>query len=141
MNLSELVASHMLDNARVGDIRAARRAGQSPATAPIPTAAPLPPAQARSGMAACAYARGGRSRRPTVLVGHRKNSLTWASGTHRKSKVSMLLARFPTALTREFLGEELVLDLVGSRPDPPQPPVGAAPTISATETARPGATP
>jgi hypothetical protein len=48
---------------------------------------------------------------------------------------------FPTALTREFLSEDLVLDLVGSRPDSPQPPVGTAPMISATDTPGPGSDP
>src|SRR5258708_6635285 len=41
---------HTLQRASVGDIRAARRAGQSPATAPIQMAAAIPPAQARTGM-------------------------------------------------------------------------------------------
>jgi len=42
--------SHMLQRAWVGDIRAARRAGHSPAMVPMRMAAPMPPAQARVGM-------------------------------------------------------------------------------------------
>ena len=40
----------MLHRASVGDMRAARKAGQSPATAPIRMAAPMPPPQARAGI-------------------------------------------------------------------------------------------
>ena len=43
-------ATHMLHRAWVGDIRAARRAGHRPATAPMRMAAPMPPPQARAGM-------------------------------------------------------------------------------------------
>ena len=39
----------MLHSASVGDMRAARRAGMSPAIAPIKMAAPKPPAQASGG--------------------------------------------------------------------------------------------
>jgi hypothetical protein len=39
-----------LQRAWVGDSRAARRAGQSPATAPMRMAAPMPPPQASAGM-------------------------------------------------------------------------------------------
>lgn len=42
--------AHTLRSASVGDMRAARSAGTSPATAPIDNAAPNPPAQARVGM-------------------------------------------------------------------------------------------
>lgn len=42
-------SSHMLHNAWVGDIRAARIAGISPASAPMSTAAPMPPPHASAG--------------------------------------------------------------------------------------------
>ena len=41
---------HTLHSASVGDIRAARKAGHSPATAPMTTDAPIPPPQASGGM-------------------------------------------------------------------------------------------
>ena len=41
---------HAVRSASVGDRRAARRAGSSPAIAPIPSAAPSPPAQPSAGM-------------------------------------------------------------------------------------------
>ena len=45
--------AHTVRNASVGDMRAARTAGSSPAIAPIRTAAPRPPAHAVVGMAIC----------------------------------------------------------------------------------------
>ena len=45
-----LVAGYMAHRAWVGDMRAARRAGHSPARAPMSTAAPSPPAHASAGM-------------------------------------------------------------------------------------------
>ena len=44
------VDRHTVQSAWVGDIRAARMAGRSPAMAPISSAAASPPAQARVGM-------------------------------------------------------------------------------------------
>ena len=41
---------HSVQSASVGDRRAARRAGSRPAAAPMSSAAPRPPAQARGGM-------------------------------------------------------------------------------------------
>jgi hypothetical protein len=45
-----LVTSHTVSSASVGDMREARNAGHSPATAPMRIAAPMPPAQASAGM-------------------------------------------------------------------------------------------
>jgi hypothetical protein len=47
---SVLVSSHTVRSASVGDMREARNAGHSPATAPMRIAAPMPPAQASAGM-------------------------------------------------------------------------------------------
>jgi len=44
-----LQSAHMLQSASVGDMRAARRAGRSPARAPTTSAAPMPPPQASTG--------------------------------------------------------------------------------------------
>jgi hypothetical protein len=43
------VAGYTAHSAWVGDMRAARSAGSSPAAAPMSTAAPMPPPQARAG--------------------------------------------------------------------------------------------
>jgi len=44
------IACHTVRSASVGDSRAARRAGNKPAIAPIAIAAPIPPAHAAVGM-------------------------------------------------------------------------------------------
>jgi len=49
-NWANPVTSHTVNSASVGDMREARNAGHSPATAPMRIAAPMPPAQASAGM-------------------------------------------------------------------------------------------